>query len=175
VYDLRKQGWWWLFIQVETCSRKQKIKLKTKWLCWLYFVRKRHAPSQTRNLNGVTEIWYLSIICKSVEKISFIKIRQEQRVLYMNACVRWWYLAGFFLEWEMLTKKVAEKIETHILCSITIPRPRQSSRWSAKGRFTLCVTFPFRERSTFVPSNVEKCGTAGRATVDNRAHYTLDT
>jgi len=31
----------------------------------------------------------------------------------------WLYLAHFFLEWEMFRIKVVEKIETHILCSIT--------------------------------------------------------
>ena len=30
------------------------------------------------------------------------------------------YLAHFFLEWEMFQTKVAEKIKTHILCSIYI-------------------------------------------------------
>ena len=30
-----------------------------------------------------------------------------------------WYLAEFFLEWEMFQTKVAQKIKTQILCSIT--------------------------------------------------------
>jgi hypothetical protein len=29
------------------------------------------------------------------------------------------YLAQFFLEWEMFQTNVVEKIETHILCSVT--------------------------------------------------------
>ena len=49
------------------------------------------------------------------------------------------------------------------------PHPRQSSRLSAKGRFTLCVTFPFRGRSIFVPSNVEKCGIARSKSDGKRA------
>ena len=31
----------------------------------------------------------------------------------------WSYLAHFFLEWEMVQKRVVEKTETHILCSVT--------------------------------------------------------
>jgi hypothetical protein len=31
----------------------------------------------------------------------------------------WWYLAEFFLEWEMFQTEVVEKIKTRILCSIT--------------------------------------------------------
>ena len=30
----------------------------------------------------------------------------------------WSYLAEIFLEWEMFQTKVAEKIKTHILCSV---------------------------------------------------------
>jgi len=37
----------------------------------------------------------------------------------MKTCVCLWYLAHFFLEWQMLYTKVVEKIKTHILCSIT--------------------------------------------------------
>jgi hypothetical protein len=54
---------------------------------------------------------------------SFIKIQQEQRVLYMMTFPHLWrYLAEFFLEWEMFQIQVAEKIKTHILCSVTIFR-----------------------------------------------------
>jgi len=52
------------------------------------------------------------------------------------------YLALFFLERKIFQAKFAEKIKTHILCSITF---RKSCR--------LC-------------NNVEKCGTAGQATDD---------
>ena len=34
----------------------------------------------------------------------------------------WWYLAQFFLEWEMFQTKVVEKIKTHILCPVTFFR-----------------------------------------------------
>jgi hypothetical protein len=32
----------------------------------------------------------------------------------------WSYVAQFLLEWEMFQKKLVEKIETHILCSIIL-------------------------------------------------------
>ena len=34
----------------------------------------------------------------------------------------WYYLAQFFIEWEMFQTKVIKKIKTHILCSITFYR-----------------------------------------------------
>ena len=37
----------------------------------------------------------------------------------MKTYVHLWYLAEFFLEWEMFQTKVAERIKTHILCPIT--------------------------------------------------------
>ena len=38
----------------------------------------------------------------------------------MKTCVYFWqYLAELILEWEMFPTKVVEKINTHILCSIT--------------------------------------------------------
>ena len=41
----------------------------------------------------------------------------------MKADIHFWsYLTQFFLEWEMLQKKVVEKIETHILYSVTFSR-----------------------------------------------------
>ena len=57
------------------------------------------------------------------------------------------YLAQFFLEWEMFQTKVVEKIETHILCSVT-----------------------FFRKSWRLWDNVEKCGRAGQVTDDNMAH-----
>ena len=43
-------------------------------------------------------------------------------VLYMTTSSHLWYLADFFLEWEMFYTKVVEKIRTHPLCSITVLR-----------------------------------------------------
>jgi hypothetical protein len=40
----------------------------------------------------------------------------------MKTCAHLWYLAQFFLEWEMFHTKVVEKIKTHILFSITFFR-----------------------------------------------------
>ena len=50
---------------------------------------------------------------------SFIKIWQEQRILYMETNLYLWqYLAYIFLEWEIFQTKVADKTRTHILYSI---------------------------------------------------------
>ena len=60
--------------------------------------------------------FFLSKICW--ENSSFVKMRQEQRVLHMNVFSHLWrYLAKFFLVWEMFQIKVAENTETHILSS----------------------------------------------------------
>jgi hypothetical protein len=53
------------------------------------------------------------------KKYSFIKVVQEWWVLYMKTNIHFWsYLTYFFVERKMFQKKVLEKIETHILCSI---------------------------------------------------------
>jgi hypothetical protein len=41
----------------------------------------------------------------------------------------WSYLAQYFLEWEMYQTKVAEKIKTHILCSITFIFRKSRRLW----------------------------------------------
>ena len=47
------------------------------------------------------------------ESASFIKIWQEHRVLYIETCVHlWYYLAEFFLDWEMFQTKVVKKVKT---------------------------------------------------------------
>jgi len=73
-------------------------------------------------------------------------------VLYNKTYVQlWWYLAEFFLEWEMFHTKVVEKIQTHILCPTTVFR-------------ILCRLW----------DNVEKCGTSRQVTNDNiilRMHF----
>ena len=51
---------------------------------------------------------------------SFIKIWQEEQLLYMKAYVHLWeYLAEFVLEWEVSETEVIEKNKIHILCSVT--------------------------------------------------------
>ena len=61
--------------------------------------------------------FFFSKICR--ENSSFIKIRQEQGILYVKTFSHLWqYLAKFFLEWQMFQTKVVKKIKTRILCSI---------------------------------------------------------
>jgi len=57
------------------------------------------------------------------------------------------YLTHFFLEWEMFQTKVAEKIKTHVLCSVMFCRQ-------------LCLLW----------DNVEKYWSGGQATDDNMVH-----
>ena len=45
----------------------------------------------------------------------------------MKTFLRVWRLAKFFVEWEMFSTKVVEKIKTHILCRVTF-FPRKSCR-----------------------------------------------
>ena len=44
------------------------------------------------------------------------------------------YLAQFFLEWEMFQTKVVEKIETHILYSVTFSR-KPCRLWDNVGKY----------------------------------------
>jgi len=67
------------------------------------------------------EIWYLNIFLKSVEKIQVSPkcdkndgtLREVQYKFFLS------YLSQLFLKWEIFQTKFVEKIETHILCSIT--------------------------------------------------------
>ena len=52
-------------------------------------------------------------------KSKFCSNLQEKRVLYMKAYVHLWYLAEFFLEWEMFNINVVQKIKTHNLSTVT--------------------------------------------------------
>ena len=42
----------------------------------------------------------------------------------MKAYVHLWYLAEFFLEWEMFKRKVVEKIKTHLIFNNFFPEHR---------------------------------------------------
>ena len=60
----------------------------------------------------------------------------------MKTYVQAWYLAEFFLEWEMFQTKFSEKCSTHILCSINV-FPRKScllwdkvEKYSREGQST---------------------------------------
>ena len=89
----------------------------------------RHVCPSVRR-HGTTRLplgrFSLNLILEDFSKIcvecpSFIKIGQEWRVLSMKTKIHFLsHLAHFFLEWEMLQIKVAEKIKTHILCSVTL-------------------------------------------------------
>jgi hypothetical protein len=51
-----------------------------------------------------------------IENTNFVKIWQERvRCMKTNTFVHLWYLAQFFLEWEMFKIKVAEEIKTHFM------------------------------------------------------------
>jgi hypothetical protein len=63
---------------------------------------------------------YFSKTCR--ETSSFIKIWQEYRALCVKTPVHLWYLAQFFLEWDMVETNVVENIKTHISSSIIIFR-----------------------------------------------------
>jgi hypothetical protein len=54
------------------------------------------------------------------ENSSFFKFWQENQVLYTKITIHLWsYPAEFSSEWKAFHTEVAEKIRTHILCSIT--------------------------------------------------------
>ena len=74
--------------------------------------------------------------------------------LHVDQRTFWPYLAQLFLEWEMFQTKVVEKIETHILCSVT-----------------------FFQKSCRLGDNVEKVCRAEQTADDNmaQAHCVLDT
>ena len=92
------------------------------------------------------DIWVFWKICW--ENWSFITIGQKYRVLYMKRNIRFWpHLTHLFLEWILFQTKVVDKLETHILCSIT-----------------------FFRKSWRLWDNVEKYTRAEEATDDNMAH-----
>ena len=86
-------------------------------------------------------------------KFKFHSIVTETPALYIKIDVHLcWYLAEFFLEWELFQTKVVQKVKTHILCSTTVFR-------------TLCRLWECEKK---------KCGTAGQATNGNiilRMHF----
>jgi len=67
------------------------------------------------------EIWHLSVFRKSVEKIQ-VSLKSDKN----KGNLTWYtgihfrsYLAHFFLEWKLFWAEVVERLETHILCSVT--------------------------------------------------------
>ena len=103
------------------------------------------------NCTDFREIWHENFR-KSVKKVRvLLHSDKKKRAFYTKTYVHLWYLAEFFLEWEMFQTKVVEKIKTHILCSV------------------ICFIF-FFPKLCRLWDNVEKYGTAGQATYDNMAH-----
>ena len=51
------------------------------------------------------------------KNLSFIKIGQEERVLYVKTNIHFLLYLAQFLEWKMFHPKVVEKLKTHFLCS----------------------------------------------------------
>jgi hypothetical protein len=95
------------------------------------------------------ETWYLSFFSKLCREDSgFIKIWQELRVLYTTTFPHLWqYLAELFLEWGIFRLKVVQKINTHILYTVTF-------FWGGGGE------------SCRLWDNVQKHGRARRSTND---------
>ena len=83
---------------------------------------------------------YFSKICR--ENSSFIKIRQELRMLYMKTSIHFLIISHLFLHWEMFQTNFIEKIEAQILCSIIFLHRKSCRLWA----------------------KVKKCGTSGEAT-----------
>ena len=83
--------------------------------------------------------WYLSIFQKLCSKNSnLIKIQQEHRLLYLTSYVHLWqYMIEYFLKWDVLKTKVADKIKKkHISYSITFSYNRAVYEiiWKKLGR-----------------------------------------
>jgi len=83
----------------------------------------RHAGLSVRMELGMKfDIFiYFFRICPG--KSGFIKIWQGQRIGYTKIQVHSWYLAQFFLRWEMFQTRVVQKFRTRVLRSKTSPPP----------------------------------------------------
>ena len=99
-------------------------------------------------LDGLSWNFIVQYFRKSFEKLSFINIWQDQRVLHMKTNLHFWsYLAQFFLEWEMFLTKVVDKSK-HTFYDQKLFSPKIVPLWD----------------------NVEMYYTAGQGTGDNMAH-----
>jgi hypothetical protein len=95
----------------ERFRRVRKFRIST-----ISFIMSVRPHAATRLTLESLIFGYFWKICR--ENSSFIKIWQAWRVLSINTYVHIWYLAQFFLEWEMFQTQVVKNIKTHILCSI---------------------------------------------------------
>jgi hypothetical protein len=66
-------------------------------------------------------IIFLNIFRKSVEKIQvlFKSHKNNWYFTWRSRCI-YDFISQFFLEWQTLQTKVADKVETHILCSVRV-------------------------------------------------------
>ena len=145
-----------LFMRVRKIARKKKRILAWSGLSAypsvhpsvLQFVRMEQLCSQRTDFH---EILYLTSSGNSFEEIqiSLKSDKNNEYFVWKRIYIFLSYLARFFLGRELLQTNVAEKIKTHILCSISFPLPLKSCR--------LC-------------NNMEKYRRAGQATDDNMAH-----
>ena len=93
---------------------------------WLYHVRPStwNNSTPTGRILMKLDIWNLFRNCR--ENSSFVKIRQEERVLYIHTCsYLWQYLAELFVEWHMFQANTVAKTKTHILCSVIFFKSRR--------------------------------------------------
>ena len=95
------------------------------------------------------EKWYLNLFRKYVEKIQVSFELTKITAALMKTNLYLWYIAEFFLEWEMFETKVVEEIKIHILCAVTF----------------------FNQKSCHLWDNVEKCCRAGQATYDSAMQW----
>jgi hypothetical protein len=87
------------------------------------------------------EVWYLRIFRKSVEKLHVsLKSDKNKRYFTWKPIKFLWYLAHFFLDWEMLQAKPVEKIKTHILYSKTLFFRKSCRVWENMGKILYSST-----------------------------------
>ena len=108
---------YWCFVDF-LCRHIHEIAKSDCYLCHICL-------STGNNLAPIAQIFMkfnISVFFGNMlQKFKFHKIWQEQQVLYIKTILHLWlYLAQFFLEWGIFQTKVAEKIKTHITCSMTL-------------------------------------------------------
>jgi len=112
----------------------------------MYFFHQSFCTGQLHShLMDIHEIWHWRNFRKFVKPIKFsLNLTRMTGTIHEVQYKFFIYLAQFFLEREIFQTKVAEKIKTHVICSII-----------------------FFRHSCRLWDNVEKCCKAGQATDDN--------
>jgi hypothetical protein len=118
-----------LYDDVETEPFMARSHNCYKWLLALSCPSVRPHRTTRPPSTDFDEVWYFgfffSKICR--ENSSFIKIRQEWRVLYMKTFSHFWqYLAEFYLAWEMFQTEVVQNIKAHIFMFSNSPPPPEN-------------------------------------------------